>query len=290
MKHLWCGLWALVGCLCFWASPVRAEPPMWVIRDQDSTIVLFGSVHVLPPGDEWRTAALMEALATTDEVWFEIPFTDVSRAEIARRVGAGALLPRGQTLSARLQPQTAERLQRVAGGLGLYMPGLERLQPWMAEVILSLAADHRAGGRPDDGVERRINAELPATVPRLAFETVAQQMDSLSGASEAGQIAALTETLREMEEDPGNFERIVANWRSGDLATLEDVALAPMRRASPEVYDRLIVRRNQLWSEAISLRLGGSGRSVMIVGVGHLIGPQGVPALLRARGIAVEGP
>ncbi len=76
----------------------------------------------------------------------------------------------------------------------------------------------------------------------------------------------------------------------GDLKTLDREVVAPLRKASPGLYETLVVQRNARWVKAISERMAGSGRTVVIVGMGHLIGPDGLPARLRALGYDVEGP
>ena len=79
-------------------------------------------------------------------------------------------------------------------------------------------------------------------------------------------------------------------WTAGDIAALDQQALQPMLKSSPRLYQVLITQRNAAWVKTIRARLSGSGRTVMVVGIGHLIGPGGVPALLRAEGVAVDGP
>ncbi|MDQ2859693.1 MAG: TraB/GumN family protein, partial [Pseudomonadota bacterium] len=98
------------------------------------------------------------------------------------------------------------------------------------------------------------------------------------------------ETLHEIEEHPDSYGHVLAEWMVGDLAGLDADALRPLRRASPTMYARLITRRNQRWAASIARRLARPGVTVVIVGVGHLVGSGGVPALLRARGFGVEGP
>ena len=281
-----------LGCLAaaIVAGAARAEPALWTIRDPDSTIVIFGSVHVLPPPDDWRPAALDAALAQADDLWFEVPLDAAAQAQIAELVASRSLLPPGETLRTRLPPQDAERLERVAGRLGLYTPGLARLQPWMAEMTLSLTAGLRGGGDANAGVERRLDATTPASVRRRYFETVAEQIESLAGGPEPLQIASLAATLQDLDEQPQGYARTVALWRAGDVRGLDAEALAPLRRAAPQAYDRVIVQRNRRWVAAVRARLAGSGRTVMVVGVGHLVGPNNLIALLRAQGITVEGP
>ena len=63
-----------------------------------------------------------------------------------------------------------------------------------------------------------------------------------------------------------------------------------MRNASPTLFRRLVSDRNARWTLTLDERLKGRGRTVVVVGMGHLIGPDGVPARLRALGYEVEGP
>ena len=93
-----------------------------------------------------------------------------------------------------------------------------------------------------------------------------------------------------MERSPGDYGKLVRAWMDGDTAAIEAGAVAPLRRAAPALYAALVARRNARWADAIARRLKGSGRTVMVVGVGHLVGADGVPALLRARRIQVDGP
>jgi len=82
----------------------------------------------------------------------------------------------------------------------------------------------------------------------------------------------------------------VTVWMAGDAPGIVREALDPMIKASPGVYRSLVVARNHRWVDAITDRLNGQGEAVMVVGVGHLVGPDSVPALLRARGVSVDGP
>ena len=167
---------------------------------------------------------------------------------------------------------------------------LDRLKPWLAEISLSGAAFRRAGAGGQDGVEKTVAAEVPPAAARRAFETAAEQIDILAGAPMADQIASLSETLKEMEDKPDEYQRLVRIWMAGDLKALDREALVPLRRASPLLFRRLVSDRNARWAAALDARLKGHGRTVVVVGMAHLIGPEGVPARLHALGYRVEGP
>jgi uncharacterized protein len=272
------------------AGQAQARPAVWVVRDADSTILVFGSVHALPPGLDWKPQALIEALAKADDLWFETPNDEADALASAQAATARGLLPREQSLSSLLDRPTRERLEKVAASLGVPMATLDRYRPWMAEVILAGAYARKSGAAPTEGVETKIATAARAGVGRRAFETPEQQVALLADVDLAGQVASLKEALGEIESEPGGFAKMVDAWMSGDPAALFKEAVEPMRRKTPAAYRRLVAERNRAWASAIEQRLRGSGRTVVVVGAGHLVGPDGVPTLLRRRGLAVEGP
>jgi hypothetical protein len=276
--------------LLFMPAPALARPPVWTVTGGKGVLMLFGSVHVLPPGLDWRPPALITALQGADEVWFELPVdaaTDEAAARLAVKRGE---LPAGESLFDHLTPLQGERLRNAATSLGIAPPALDAMRPWLAEVTLSLAVDARAGAKAEEGVEEQLQAAAPSTVRRRALETPGEQIGYLAGAAAADQVASLDETLTEIEQHPDAYRRLVDEWIAGDLAGLRADALEPLRRAAPALYRRLMTERNRRWSTVLQHRMGRRGLIVAVVGMGHLIGPDGVPALLRTRGFHVDGP
>jgi uncharacterized protein YbaP (TraB family) len=290
-RPFWLRRLAAVGAIWLASFGVAAaRPPVWIVKDSDSTIVLFGSVHVLPPGLDWQPPALREALSKADDVWFELPIAPDSQAAGVAVVRAKGMLPPGESLLSKLTPAGRDRLARLAPKLGLSLAQFDRLRPWLADVTVGLLDMAPKGAGAADGVEQSVSAAAPPTARRQAFETAEQQIGFLADAPEADQLASLEDTLRQIEEEPDAYDRLLAAWLAGDLQALQTEGLEPMQKASPDLFDRMITQRNQRWVEAISQRMAGSGETVVVVGAGHLVGPGGVPALLRARGFTVEGP
>jgi uncharacterized protein len=282
-------LFLTIAALAF-GGAARAQPPIWIVRDADSEIVLFGSVHVLPQGLDWEPKPLAQAIAKADDLWFELPIDAGSEAEIASLAAAHGVLPEGKSLSAMLSPAGAQRLNRANQRYGLSPAFVDRFEPWFAEVLLAGAEFRQAGADADSGVEKALSASAPATAARRAFETPAEQIGLFDSAPAAEQVASLEESLKEAEEKPEAYDDLVAAWMAGDLKALDREALDPMRTTTPKLYRRLVVERNERWIKVIEARLHGSGRSVIVVGVGHLTGRDGLPTRLRALGYSVEGP
>jgi uncharacterized protein YbaP (TraB family) len=165
------------------------------------------------------------------------------------------------------------------------------MRPWLVDLTLSLADDARSGGLASGGVEAKLQEEAPGTVRRHALETASQQVSFLAAGSLSEQVGALDETVRELTTDPDIYARTVAEWMAGDLGGLRRDVLSTMKAASPRAYRRLIANRNRRWAvvlERVARR--SRGVTVVVVGAGHLIGPDGLPAMLRARGLRVDGP
>ncbi len=267
-----------------------AAPPVWTVRGPKGVVTLFGSVHMLPPGLDWRTPALDAALADADSLWFETPLDEATEAAAARLTARRARLPAGDTLWAHLSAGQRDRVEQAARALGARAESLTPLRPWMADLMLSLADAQRIGATASQGVEASLKTDAPTETRRMALETIGRQIDVLTGGSLAEQAASLDETAREAVEDPGLYERTVREWMAGDLAGLERDNLAPLRRVDPAAWRRLIQDRNRRWAVRLDRLARTPGHALVVVGVGHLIGPEGVPTLLRARGLTVEGP
>jgi uncharacterized protein len=268
-----------------------ALPPMWVVKNHDATVTLFGSVHLLPPGVDWRPPGLKKAMAEADDVWFEAPMDQAGLSEASQAALAHAFLPEGQKLSSLLSPAGRERLARTAALFGVPIDQLEPLQPWYAELMIEQTLFRRLGLQGADGVEEQLWGGLPAAARRVTLETPAEQIEFFSGAPLEEQSASLEQTLKDIPHAKRDYDVLLKAWLAGDVRTLDHEVVRPLRRASPGLYQRVVARRNARWVKAIEARMkGGEGHAVIVVGMGHLVGRDGVPAQLRAAGYEVEGP
>ena len=279
-----------VGLFAAGVSAAHADPPLWRVVGPHAEIDLFGSIHLLSDATHWRTPALEAELAKADALWFEIPLGGAAQADAVAMMQAKGLLPAGQTLSSLLPAELETRVVALAARDGLPAATLEHMKPWLVELELTLAFYQRQGYREDLGVESQINASAPPSAPRGAFETLAEQVDLFADDPVPEQIASLKETLDEIDADPGIFNRAADAWRRGDVKGVEREVIAPMRKEDEALYRRVLVERNRRFAARIEQMAQGRQRIFVVVGVGHLVGPDGVPNLLRRDGLKVEGP
>lgn len=296
MRVLLSAFLALAALACTPAAEAPADgantgPALWRIADEDSEIWLFGSVHVLPPDLDWQSPAVLAGFASADEFVTETDARDSAAPELAGLMQHYGMLPAGQTLSALLGPAETARFSRALRRLGLDSRALEGTRPWLAALQLSFAQAARAGHSADAGVENVLMREAQTRGMRYSFfETPEEQIRILAELPPEVQRAFLISTINEVEEGGDAMRDLDAAWARGDTATLTRLLDAEWRKAGPEVHEAVILRRNRAWVEDIARRLDGSGTIFIAVGAAHLVGDGSVVALLRARGIEVEGP
>lgn len=263
-------------------------PALWVVRDADSTLYLFGTVHILRPTTGWGSARVDAAFDSADQIWLEISNPD-DQAAIIPLIQQHGLSPDRQ-LSHLITTGQLTLLDSAARSIGSNAVQMDVFRPWLAALTLSVAPLTRAGYDPQSGVELVLKARADAAgKPVHGFETIDKQVRILAGMAEPEQLAFLASILESYEEATVELDRMVEAWAAGDVATLNAVAVEEMRTETPELYEALLVRRNTDWAGQIQTLLEGSGTIFIAVGAAHLVGEDSVQEILKARGVAVEG-
>jgi uncharacterized protein YbaP (TraB family) len=267
------------------AAPAMAEPAMWTVRDADTTVTLFGTIHMLEPGVDWQPPGLAGAMARADALWLEIDILEDMSATLA--VITGGTSPK-RPLKARLSPEDYALVEKAAASVAMPMSKIENLRPWLAAVTLSIEALRRAGF-DETGVDLRLALEArDRGVPVHGFETGAEQIKFFSGLGEEEETALLLETVRTAGFELDLFQRMFDAWEDGDEAALEELLVQSVLVADPDLADALLTRRNRSWAEKFDAIMAEPGERVVAVGAGHLVGADSLPALLAAKGWTVE--
>lgn len=262
-------------------------PALWVVRDADSTLYLFGTVHLLRPTTGWATDRVDAAFDSAEKVVLEISNPDDQAAVIPliQQHGISPATP----LSSLLNAEELLALDAAAKTLGLSAAQMDPFRPWFAALTLSVAPLAKAGYDPASGAELILKARAEAAgKPVSGFETIDEQIRILAGFPEEAQLAFLRTTLEDFETATVDLDHLVQSWTVGDVEAIETIALEPMRESSEEVYQALLVRRNTNWANQIQTMLEGSGTVFIAVGAAHLAGDDGVQEILERRGVDVD--
>ena len=264
------------------------SPALYVVQDADSTLYLYGTVHILPPNTPWGGANAEAALAQADEVWTELeisPASDALTAALALRYG---FVTPENALSNRLSPEDYASLEAAAERAGMPIRSLDLMRPWMAALTLSIAPTLEAGFDPQAGVDRAVDAAAEAAGKTMrAFETPEQQMRFFADLSEEAELEMLRDAIEDVESGSGDMERLFEAWRTGDIEQLEHLGVGEMREEHAQLYDVIIRRRNVAWRNTLIAELEGAGVDFVAVGAAHLVGEDGLVDLLRESGYRV---
>lgn len=264
-----------------------AGPALWVIRDADSTIYLFGTVHVLRPTTAWGSARVDRAFDSADQIWFEISNPD-DQAAMTPLVMQHGFSP-DRPLSSLLTAEETADLRAAAESINVPPDRLDTFRPWLAALTLSIAPVVKAGYDPRSGVEIVLKGRaLAAGKPIHGFETIDKQVGIIAGLPEADQLAFLRSTLKTFDNAALELDRLVDAWALGDVAAIENYGVQDLREESEEIYQAMLVRRNTDWAGQIQTLLAGSGTAFIAVGAAHLAGDDSVQRILESRGVEVD--
>lgn len=264
-------------------------PLLYVVRDADSTMYLYGTVHVRPRGADWGNDRVRAAIDESSEVWTELmmtPEADQQTQVLAMRLGAAEP---GRPLSSWLTPEENASLNAVTTRLGIPQGALEGYRPWLAALTLTLAPLMQAGYDPASGVDRSIDVYSDnAGKTMRALETPEQQLTFFATLSPEAQREMLREAIHESESITTMIGEMSTAWEQGDERALERAVIDDTRVEYPELYQMLFVDRNNAWMTELTREMEGSGVDFIAVGAGHIIGSDGLVAQFRARGYRVE--
>ncbi|HET9426943.1 MAG TPA: TraB/GumN family protein [Allosphingosinicella sp.] len=269
------------------ATPLPdANPAMWVVRDEDTTIYLFGTFHMLD-GRPWFNDEVKAAFDSSDELMLEAIIPE-NLAELQPLVMRYAVDPNGRKLSARLSVEQNTALGEALSSIGIPAAAFDPLEPWFVSMTMVNAAAQRLGVRPEHGPEATLSrAARERRMPVSELEGVEWQLRLFDSLPEEQQLTQLSQTIQQLDQMDEQMAPMLAAWSTGDVEGLVATMHGSMRE-SPELHQWLFTRRNARWANLISQRMQRPGKVFIAVGAGHLAGPHSVQTLLGAYGFEAD--
>ncbi|MDO6413181.1 TraB/GumN family protein [Sphingomonas sp. BIUV-7] len=278
----------LIAAALLAATPASARPALWKLADADTTIYLFGTIHVLPPGLKWRDKTIDAAMGQAQSLTLEAVLdTDPGQvAAVITSLGSAKGLP---PLADRVSADKRAMLAALVAKSGLPAPFLDGLKTWAAAVVLTGAALDQIGLKAGaEGVEPQVSALFRAVdKPVEGLETAAQQLGYFDALPESSQRAFLEATLDDPKTARADFDRMIKAWMAGDVTAIEK-SFADEPDFTPELRGLLIAKRDAVWAEALAERLKRPGVQFVAVGAGHLAGTDSVQVFLARKGLKVS--
>jgi uncharacterized protein YbaP (TraB family) len=218
----------------------------------------------------------------------EIDLNQTSPGAAQRVVLEKAIYRDGSTLAQNISEETYQLTSKRASELGIDMKALQPMKPWFVALTMLSAKLQQMGLNPKLGVDHHLAERAKRNgKPTTGLETLEFQLGMFDQLAKREQELMLRETADAVERIEKNINGIVESWLKGDGDRLATLMLAGMR-AYPELYRKVIVERNQRWLEEITQLVRQGGDALVVVGAAHLVGKDGVVAMLKARGFDAE--
>ena len=271
------------------AGPLAAVPAWRVTApDAPGEVLLLGSVHLLRPSDQPLPEAIEQSYAHAARVLMELHPRDLAPAEVHAALARIGVDAPGRTARELLGETEWARAAAQARAAGFPAEALGDLEPWFGAISLYTGALVAAGYDAALGVDQQLGERaLRDALPVAGLETLEEQLGLFKGLDTPTQLALLAKTLEELETAGADTARLVAEWRAGDIAALARRLEADFADY-PELREQVVEGRNRRWTPQVAALLDEEGLSLVVVGALHLVGPEGLPELLRRRGLQVE--
>ncbi len=265
-----------------------AEPAMWVVKDHDTTIYLFGTFHALDGKRDWFNDEVRDAFDASQEVVLEI-ITPENPADMRPALMRHALTAASApTLSSKLSPEGKTRLAAVLAKNKMPPGALDRFRPFFASVTIASLQFGTMGMGAEQGAEAVIRRAMKGGTKQLgAVETIDEQFALLNALPEAEQLRILESSLKEDGSMAQEITSMLDAWHRGDAKAVAK-AIQQSDKDSPSLYKLMFTDRNARWAQWVGRRLDKPGTVFMAVGAGHLAGDRSLVTLLKKEGHQVS--
>jgi uncharacterized protein YbaP (TraB family) len=281
-------LFALLALMLAVADAASAKTFAWKVTGKGGALYVVGSVHVLTPDFYPPDPALDAAYKDSDLLVEEVDMAELLDPSSQMAALSRGMLTGDQTLDKLLSPATLALVRKATGDLGAAGGPLMRFKPWMLAIALQGFELQKVGFDPELGLDKHFYNQAKEQGKAVqGLETADYQISRFDTMTMEQQDRMLAQTLKELDTEITSVGKLTAAWKAGDAPAVERIVLADLK-SDPQMYQRLLVERNKNWMPKIEALFARRGRALVVVGAAHLVGPDGVLALLRAKGYTVE--
>ena len=283
----------LIAGLVLATAPARADDQghpvtLWSVAGETNFVYLLGSIHMLRAQDHPLPSVIDRVYDDAEVLVMELDMDDLDPAYTQAAFNNAGVMTDGQSLRELMGEDYFSRAEQAAASINIPLELLAQSEPWLAAMTVELMLLYRIGFNPVLGVEMTLSNRAKADgKPIEGLETVDEQLGFLDGLPIEAQREMLLQTLLQGATLSESVDELVAAWRRGDTAALEAGLLDSMREQDA-LMDALVTDRNRRWAETIAGWLDDDRDYLVVVGALHLVGDEGVPALLDAAGFGIQ--
>lgn len=302
----WMQTWSVLALLTATACATTPVPPpatgraaveegpafLWVVEDPHADrepLYLFGSVHLLKDGTAFPES-LQAAIEETRVLAVEVDTTQVDSQTLQHVIQTRGMRTDGASVASQLPEALRPKLHEALVAGGLPPEAGEAMRPWVVSLVLSMQHAANAGLEESNGVETRLLSQLRDSHRIVEVEGFEAQINALADTpDEAYQYAIQRDLERGPEAALADLEEMARAWSSGDVAALERLVFDDTEDPRAQtLLGHTFSQRNARMAASVVALLEEGTPALVVVGAGHMVGTDGLPALLAARGFKVR--
>ena len=270
------------------ALSIQAESCLWKATSTNGTVYLQGSIHLLTAADYPLDPAIEAAYAKSDTLIFETDMKAMLAPETQQLIMEKAILPGQRTLEGELDPDVYAQLSKKLTEAGLPAAAVQKFKPWYATMTLVVLRMQAMGFDPNLGLDQYFHRKGMADQKmEVGLESIEFQINLFDALSEGNQNGYTKHALMELEQMETMLNDMMAAWKKGDLAPLDEMTRASFEEY-PGMYEKFVTDRNKTWAEELTTLATRDQTCMVVVGVAHLAGKEGLIELLRQKGYTIE--
>lgn len=290
-RYLFHTFWNLlaIACLaCFFLvalpSSGQSRPLLWSSQTPTNTIYLLGSIHALSRDDFPLNPAYEKAYDDADKIVLEVNLSEGNITRLMTLTTKLGTFEDDRTLKDVLGQDKFQELNELGLRHGFSLAAMNNLEPWLVGLTAAQILLQSSDLSPELGVDKHFeNKAIADSKPVGQLETIEDQLRLFDEMDMDLQILFLETSLREFKQGKEVIDQMVTAWREGDTQTLANI-LNDEIRIHKKIAERLLVDRNKKWADQIETYFGSDKDILIIVGAGHLVGPDSLVKILEDRG------
>ncbi|MCW4629813.1 MULTISPECIES: TraB/GumN family protein [Marinomonas] len=260
---------------------------VWKVTSGTNTIYIGGTIHLLTPQDYPLPLAYEKAYQAADKVVFETNMDVINNHAFKQQMKKELSYSDGTTIDKIISPDTYQSLKIYLDARQIPFTAVQNLKPSALAISLSMI-ELKHLGFTSEGVDYFYAEKAKQDKkPSGWLEEPEKQVEILSDVNTKDSDDVINYALTDIKDMPNNMEKLRQSWRSGDMEAMADIELKDFKKDYPEVYQSLLVNRNNLWLPQIEQMLENSGVEFIMVGAMHLAGPDSLLEKLKANGYQV---
>lgn len=281
-------LFVLIILTLFITPMASAQVALYKVADEDTTLYFMGTIHLLPQGTNWTTPKIKKAFDSADTLVVEVSQSLMTPAATQPLIMKYGFLPQGHSLEQYLSAETYAKVKGIFGANPAAMAQINRMQPWLVGITLTMGEFVKAGFDPNSGVDKMLEKLATEKGKKIqSLESAEFQMKTLANMGKNAKGGMLGDIIDNLPNAKDEVMRMKDLWLAGDMDGLATMANKEFKKY-PEMLEGLLYARNRNWMVEIDQMMAMPGTKFIAVGAGHLAGEKSVIDLLKKAGITVE--